>query len=404
VAVAVCGDAVAYAGALAELEAWRVDRHGRAAEALALAATGGSLLERVRRVLSLGREDARTPSMAVPMLALMALGLVGSAAFLRVPALQATGAPVLSETDGPTRRAVVMERHLVLDGDHVVRLRERELQAGREVLGLIDIRRGETAPHVTASLPTVSAPDQQVVIGQAAGQRDRLLASMVSGAVRDPRGAAVEGARVVLSNLESAATHVGETDNSGRFQFADVVAGDYLLDVSTPWAEPARERIGVAPRQTLERSVRLEVRGVTMMTKLVGPRSARPTQARALPNGWSCADNRPGFCGPPSLVQELERDQRLVSDRPTRVASMTRMPDVQYPQPAWDARIEGTAVVEGRVGSDGVPIGLHVTAPVYAELAAAAIDGVSAARFEPARLGGVNVDVPLSVTVEFRLH
>jgi beta-lactamase regulating signal transducer with metallopeptidase domain len=46
VAVRVCGDAVSYAHALAELESWRVT-----STAMAIAATGGSLLARVRRIL-----------------------------------------------------------------------------------------------------------------------------------------------------------------------------------------------------------------------------------------------------------------------------------------------------------------------------------------------------------------
>jgi beta-lactamase regulating signal transducer with metallopeptidase domain len=48
IAVAVCGDAVGYAQALAELEA----RRGRRLTAVALASTGGPLLDRVRRILS----------------------------------------------------------------------------------------------------------------------------------------------------------------------------------------------------------------------------------------------------------------------------------------------------------------------------------------------------------------
>jgi uncharacterized protein (TIGR03435 family) len=53
VAVEVCGDAAGYAAALAELETWRTGR-----TTLALAATGGSLLERVRRLLGVSSDDA----------------------------------------------------------------------------------------------------------------------------------------------------------------------------------------------------------------------------------------------------------------------------------------------------------------------------------------------------------
>ncbi len=89
---------------------------------------------------------------------------------------------------------------------------------------------------------------------------------------------------------------------------------------------------------------------------------------------------------------------------PSRAAVIARQVEPDYPQSAWDAKIEGTAVVEGRVGADGVPTGLRATAPVYPDLARAAIEAVGAARFEPARLNGVAVEVPLMVTIEFRLH
>ena len=59
VAVAVCGDPVGYAAALAELEAWRSGELS-----LAAAATGGSLLNRVRRILRVEvSDDSRTSSL-----------------------------------------------------------------------------------------------------------------------------------------------------------------------------------------------------------------------------------------------------------------------------------------------------------------------------------------------------
>ena len=62
-AVRVSGDAVAYARALAELETWRTSP-----SALVLAATGGSLLERVRRILRVPLTDEpRSPSWAVTL-------------------------------------------------------------------------------------------------------------------------------------------------------------------------------------------------------------------------------------------------------------------------------------------------------------------------------------------------
>ena len=63
IAVAVCGDPVGYAQALAELESWRT-----VSASMAMAATGGSLSHRVRRILQLPlSEEPRSPSWAVTL-------------------------------------------------------------------------------------------------------------------------------------------------------------------------------------------------------------------------------------------------------------------------------------------------------------------------------------------------
>ena len=63
IAVALCGDPVGYAQALAELETWRTS-----SATMAMAATGGSLLDRVRRILRVPiTEEPRSPSWAVTL-------------------------------------------------------------------------------------------------------------------------------------------------------------------------------------------------------------------------------------------------------------------------------------------------------------------------------------------------
>src|SRR5204862_5255018 len=69
IAVAVCGDPIGYARALADLETWRTLRlgSGQPAESMALAATGGSLVERVRRILRVPSEEAPSPRWAATL-------------------------------------------------------------------------------------------------------------------------------------------------------------------------------------------------------------------------------------------------------------------------------------------------------------------------------------------------
>ena len=101
VALAVSGDAFAYASALAELETWRA-----AQPALGLAATGGPLLRRVARVLA--APSARSPRGGVTLtLALALLFVVGFGALQLLVARQPVPAPPGVEgVGGPAWRMV----------------------------------------------------------------------------------------------------------------------------------------------------------------------------------------------------------------------------------------------------------------------------------------------------------
>jgi beta-lactamase regulating signal transducer with metallopeptidase domain len=102
VAVRVCGDPVEYATALAELEEWRSD-----GVSLALAATGGSLMGRVRRLLEVPVDhDARSLNWVVPVgltLALVAPGVyvVSAAPPQAGPALTGDGIQAVEPMASP---------------------------------------------------------------------------------------------------------------------------------------------------------------------------------------------------------------------------------------------------------------------------------------------------------------
>jgi TonB family protein len=145
--------------------------------------------------------------------------------------------------------------------------------------------------------------------------------------------------------------------------------------------------------------------GMTIGKGFPGPRQG---PAAPMPPTWSCIDRPMGReCGPPSLLQELERDRqeqeatrRSLATRPARPVKSA---PPYYPQELWDAMVEGSVVIEGRIGEDGVPTALEVTAPVHPEFAKAALESVSQWRFEPARQDGYPWSVPLKVTINFRL-
>ena len=79
VAVGVCGDAVSYAEALAELETWRTSD-----VTLAVAATGGSLLARIHRLLAAPVDDTPRVSGAISIVAVALAVLIAAGAALYV--------------------------------------------------------------------------------------------------------------------------------------------------------------------------------------------------------------------------------------------------------------------------------------------------------------------------------
>ena len=103
VALSVCGDAVSYAEALVELESWR-----RVRAPLAMAATGGTLMTRVRRLLGAPAVD-RLPSVG----ALISAGVIavvcvaGASAYVLAAQPDRSAPPVQGSTDDPAAWSMI---------------------------------------------------------------------------------------------------------------------------------------------------------------------------------------------------------------------------------------------------------------------------------------------------------
>jgi hypothetical protein len=73
-----------------------------------------------------------------------------------------------------------------------------------------------------------------------------LAAAAVDGVVKDPSGAAIPGAAVILKNSETAQAQNGLTDAQGHFSFADVAPGKYVVTIQHDGFEDAEKSIDVA--------------------------------------------------------------------------------------------------------------------------------------------------------------
>jgi TonB family protein len=239
--------------------------------------------------------------------------------------------------------------------------------------------------------------------------------TLVSGAIVDLSGSGVSNASIVLTDVTTAADRTVRTDESGRFEFAGLPFGQYLIGVTAPGLEPFHDRLMAPPGGNVQVNVTMRIQGVSLSMTAGRPVPAGvPVSSRPLPPSWVCLDEGriPGpFCGPPSLIEELTRDVKAqgeaASGQPVQAARLTTRAEamaLRYPQDMWDAMVEGTAVIEGRIGSDGTPVDLKSVAPVHPALAKAALDVVSQWRFEPARLRGQAVEAPLRIAINYRLH
>ena len=116
------------------------------------------------------------------------------------------------------------------------------------------------------------------------------------------------------------------------------------------------------------------------------------------------------YVTPDSLAKEFERDRQATWDQPVVGPAPVggwefhRPTIIEYPSALKDGKVEGTVVVEGRIGTDGFPDGIRVVSAGHPDLAKAAVAAVREDRWEPARVRGVAVEVPFSFRFEYVLQ
>src|SRR3954447_24788667 len=108
----------------------------------------------------------------------------------------------------------------------------------------------------------------------AASAADAQPFGSLSGAVVDPLGAVLPGARVALVQPERQARYEIRTDAAGRFEFQGLPQGDYQLEADTPGFQTYRETITIAG-QSVQRPIALNI-GRLQETIRITEADARP--------------------------------------------------------------------------------------------------------------------------------
>jgi TonB family protein len=216
-----------------------------------------------------------------------------------------------------------------------------------------------------------------------------------SGTVLDQTNAPIADVTVALTSAASQAKQEVQTDGSGRFEVADLAAGEYALEVTQPGFAVLTDTVTLA-RDT-ERTISLDVAPVHETINV--SEGSRPTDAGA-------ADRLQKFQqrAAESVQLEAERCNATRTDASGgNIIPPKKVIDVapEYPEPLKTAKIGGETEVEGIIGSDGTVRDVRVITAAHPDLDSAAIDAISQWAFSPTLLNCIPIDVRLSVSVTF---
>jgi TonB family protein len=243
-----------------------------------------------------------------------------------------------------------------------------------------------------APLHAVATPDTTVPTTRGLLVRDRQGTGTISGYVFDPLGGTVDNLQIILENSPNIGFGYGDvvwTDANGRFTFTKIPAGSFFLSAALDYFPPITVRLDDG--EDIEQDVRMAI-------------------APLIVHYVICADcpasNVAPFMMPESLRKEFERDREaawnspVVGPAPVGGWEFDQPQRLEYPAALKESGLSGTVTIEGRVGTDGFATALRVVSG-HPDLARAAVALVKEQQWEPARVRGLAVDVPLRVEVEY---
>jgi TonB family protein len=228
----------------------------------------------------------------------------------------------------------------------------------------------------------------------------------ISGIVRDPSGAVVPEAKVIISDGRGQETV--RTNEVGKFEFSGFPDGKYSLKVLKPgfreFAKPDIEASAAAPVQL---NVTLDVGRISESVQVVAQGQARPQPTRPA-TSFRMQREPPRPPPPPpartDTAPEVSGPKRIRVGGNIQPARLLNRVLPQYPQHLIAQGVEGTVLLVAVIGMNGQVLGAEVkNSQVDPDLIQAAIDAVKQWRYEPTLLNGQPVELVTTITVEFRL-
>ena len=201
-----------------------------------------------------------------------------------------------------------------------------------------------------------------------------------SGAIYDQTGAVVPGVALTLEDA-AGGKQSATSDASGRFQFASVAPGKYVLSAELPGFKQLRQELELRNARDWDKAITLQV---GTLSETISVRSTRITAPATA--------TRPQAAVPVRVGGNIRVPRKLVDVKPV------------YPDSMRAAGREGIVSIDAIIGEDGSVTSVRVlSGDVHPDFAISAADAVRQWKFSPTLLNGRPIEVVMTVKVGFNL-
>jgi TonB family protein len=203
----------------------------------------------------------------------------------------------------------------------------------------------------------------------------------LQGTVFDTSGGVLPGVEMALTN-DQGVKWTTPTDGAGRFEFAPVGAGKYVLEASIPGLRSLRQEITLEHERDWKKTVTMQLGELQETIQVTARRPQTPTAAPAPAS--------PG--GPVRVGGNIKQ--------PTKTRSVAPV----YPESLRAAAMEGVVKLDVLIGVDGKVESVRVVnSLVHPAFALAAATAVKQWEFTPTLLNGQAVEVAMTASISFGL-
>ena len=200
----------------------------------------------------------------------------------------------------------------------------------------------------------------------------------LQGTVYDSSGAVLPGVEMTLVN-EQGVRWSTPTDGGGKFEFAPIGAGKYVLEARVPGFRNFRQDVVLDRENDWKKAITLQVGELQETIQVTARRPAQLT--------------------PPPASSGIVRVGGNIK-APTKVLDVHPV----YPASMQAAGLEGVVKLDVLIATDGTVASVRIaSAQVHPAFAASAVAAVKQWKFTPTLLNGQPVEVEMTASVAFNL-